>query len=1505
MIASLVRMGPAVLVATISILVFGSISYVSLPREAAPDVKIPVVMVSTPYIGVSPADVEALVTIPIENELSSLKDVKKMSSTSAEGVSIVSLEFEPEVVIEDALQRVRDRVNRAQSKVPEDAEDPDIREISFSDWPIFIITIAGQVDEDVLKGIGEALGDEVAKIPGVLEARVSGGLERQIRVQVDPTRLSHYELSLSDVIGAIGNENVNVPGGEVGAGTASFLLRVPGEFEAARDVEQVAIKRVGDRPVFVRDVARVVDGYEDRETYARMNGRPAVSLAVTKRAGASIVDIARDAKAMAARAAEGWPEGVEYRVLADQSRQIEDMVADLENNIITALILVVGVLLFFMGVRNSLFVALSIPLAMWMSFMVIEALGLTLNMIVLFSLILALGMLVDNAIVIVENIYRHMEEGKDLFAASIDGTREVAMAVIASTATTVAAFLPLVFWTGIMGQFMGYLPKTVIIVLTASLVAAIGILPVLTARAMKRTRRDGAEPPQGRFMARYQGMLRWTLARPKATLGGALGVLVGTFVAYGFLNHGTEFFPDTEPDRAVISVRLPDGMDLETTDGVVRRIEGILARDPNVDVYVAESGVGGGGGSFGGSQAVSSQAQITVDFLPHRNNTAEGGKSRVESSRESIKRIRAAVADIPGAEISVDQEQNGPPVGAAIAVEVSGDDFHQVGALAAKARRDLSAIPGVTELRDDYKVGRPEMRFRIDRGAAQRVGASTNGVAGAVRTAVAGTKASVLREGEDEYDIVVELAPEWRADLQKVLDLRFPGREDTAPGSFPVPLSAVASYELAAGSGSIRHVDQDLVVTIEGDVLQGFNQNAVRAQVQDAIGKAAPPQGYALRLGGADDEQRDAQEFLGRAFLIALALISLVLIAQFNAFSQPVIILSSVVMSLVGVLWGLILTGTSFGVIMTGIGVISLAGVVVNNAIVLLDYVDQLRARGVGLEEALVQAGLTRFRPVLLTAVTTILGLVPMAVGVSVDFRRARLLIGGSSAEWWGPMAVAVIFGLAFATVLTLVLVPTLYKLWDDTGRWVRGLFSRGRPGAIRGLDDEADDGDAAAAPAAAKGLGLAVLGAGLGLLAALAPAPVAALTLSEALAAAEGHNVEFAIAREQARGMEALKGQALSAISPRLDASGSYTINQYETTLDFTEQIPEEFQDFFEDSGEPTVIQEKAYGAASLTLTQPLFNGAAFPALLSANRTIDAARHDEAATRSRVRASVARAFYALAVAREARQIAEQSVELARRQMELASRRVVAGSVAARALLQARLALSRADRDLAGARQQESQSALAFTRATGLPGGTPLSLDEPIEVPPDVAGALEEASARRPDLRAAVQRERAVRHELTARAFTWLPSVDGRFIVNATENTGFSAEPVQWMLLFQANWSLWDGGMRLAQLRQKRAEVRLAGLLVERQRQQVDEDVRNAYERLARSESALATVAEELALAEENLRLAEIEFSAGSNTWVEVELARASLLAARLARVQERASRDLAAVEVRVATGTW
>jgi len=1489
-IAWLVDHATTVAIAVMVLFVAGLMSYITLPRESNPDITIPVVLVTTPYVGVSPEDVEGLITIPLENELAGLRDVKKMKSTSAEGVSIVSIEFEPDVVIEDALQKVRDQVSKAKPKLPEDAEEPSIQEISFNDIPIVLVTIAGDVGEATLKGLGDQLLDAATRIPGVLDATITGGVDREIAVEVLPERLSHYGLALYDVTGAIADENVNIPGGTVSAGDSTFLLRVPGEFSTAAQIENVAIKRIGGRPVFIRDIGRVVDGTATRETYSRMNGRPSVTISVSKRAGANILEVAQAVKDLAQEHSESWPEGVSYQVLGDQSEGIEISVSDLQNNILTALILVVAVLVFSMGLRNSLLVAAAIPLSMLGSFMVLDALGFTLNMVVLFSLMIALGMLVDNAIVVVENVYRHLELGLDRREAAIEGTREVAVAVAASTATTVAAFFPMVFWPGIMGEFMSFLPKTVIVVLSMSLLVAVAMLPVVMARVMRATVRpeaaDGAEPSLGPVMRAYRSLLKLSIRFRYASLALGFGTLIFTLAAYSVLNHGSQLFPETEPERANIFVRASEGTDLETTDRIVRQIEGILAVTENIDVWVAEPGVVSDGNALGPSSSADNQARITVDFLPGRNTARPGEKLRVEATTATIDTLRTQLAEIPGAEIRIEKERMGPPVGKPIGVQVSGPDFHGVGELAMEVRRKIAQLDGVADLSDDYRVGRPEMRLRIDRGSAKRIGVSTAGIGNTVRTAVAGAKATALRDGEEEYEIVVRLAPEARRDLQSVLELRVPGREDRSPDTFPVPLSSVASYALDGGTGAIKHIDQDLVVTIQGDVDEGVAEAGVQAEIAALVADYELPPGYHLELGGNTDAQKEATDFLTRAFLIAVSLIMIVLVTQFDSVWMPMIILVTVILSLIGVLWGLVLTGTPFGIIMTGIGVISLAGVVVNNAIVLLDYVQQLESKGFEVEDALIRAGITRFRPVMLTAITTTLGLVPMAIGVSVDFFSRfpvpRLVFGSTSSQWWGPMAVAVIFGLSFATLLTLIMVPTLYSIYDDfrnLGQRVRGLLHRKAP--------------AAAASVAKVGVGFLVL-AGLS-------NPAEAVTLDDAVRAAERNSVAHQLLSEQTHQVSLQRYKAWSTLSPRVELNASRIINEFPIIIDFTEGIPD-IPGLELPESEPIVVQRKSFWTADVSVSQRLFSGTALPALRSTFRATQAARLNETHQRAKLEVAVAQAFYGVLMARESEKLAAAALSANQGQAELARRQVAAGSATKRASLQARLSVSQAERDVLQAAEQRVTAEEAWHRLTGLDRDVELEFPEQPVVPDTLADAVGSIPGR-PDVEAASLQIDAAALAQTASTMRWAPTVDAQFQYAYNQNTGFQNDPTAWRLALVGKWTLWDGGMRNVETAEYRSKRRIAELQAQQLTEVAEEEVRVAWESLLRARRGLEAIDDELALAQENVRLAERSFEAGAGTWLEVQQAQVMLQSAQLNAIEQQMNRDMAAMQLQLATG--
>ena len=1089
----------SVLVLTGIIIILGLRSYIAVPKESAPEIIIPNIIVNTIYPGVASRDIESLITRPLEEELNTIADIKQLTSVSTEGYSSINVEFSAGMDMNEALQKVRERVDIAKPKLPTAAEDPRIYEINISEFPIMQVNISGDYGLVRLREVAEELQDDLEQIPSILEITLAGGLEREVQVDVDLADLKYYDLSFDDVIKAIRNENVTIPGGAIDVGAMKYLVRVPGEFTAIAPIADVVITTRQGRPIYVRDVATVDFGFKERATYARLDGQPVVSLGVKKRSGENVIGTAEAVREAIANAKPNFPRGTVIKITSDQSKQIANMVSNLENSIISGLILVVLVLLFFMGVRNASFVGLAIPLSMLLSFSIIQLMGFTMNMVVLFSLILALGMLVDNAIVVVENIYRFRELGVGKVEAAKLATGEVAMPIIASTATTLAAFLPLAFWPGIMGEFMKFLPITLIITLSSSLFVGLVIIPslcsvwlepegkrpaaltlpmklflvgsialilllglvsnrfttlllILTAAFLYLLNRFLFHPVGGWFMARglpailnfYERKLRWSLAHRFRLMGGTFLTFVLVFIIFGRFNAGVEFFPeDVPPSDAYIQVEAPLGTNVDQTDRLVRRIEAELVGLPGHEDYrsivstVGSSASGGFSGGRGGTHL----ATVSVHFADF--------KDRSFNAFGTIDHIKAMLdLRLAGGIFSVENPQMGPPTGRPINLEISGDKPEVLKRLGDEvvARLERSSIFSKLDgLENDMADARPELEIVVDRERAALYGLNTGDVGATVRSAINGSEASKYRDGKDEYDIVVRLAKIYRDDLNTLGDLTVVNEQGQQ-----IPLSSIASWEVGLGSGDINRKNLERVVTVSSNVRPGYNGNAVLREVQAELAefRETLPSGYQLRYTGQQEEQRESQAFLSGAFLMALMLIALILIAQFNSVFRPLIILSSVILSIVGVLIGLMVFRMPFGIVMTGVGVISLAGVVVNNAIVLIHYVDTLRKReGMNSLESLVIGGRTRFRPVILTAITTVLGMMPLAVGLNFDFQglytklEPELYLGGEQAAMWGPMALAVITGLTFATFLTLILVPVMISLLDDLEAFIRRNF--------------------------------------------------------------------------------------------------------------------------------------------------------------------------------------------------------------------------------------------------------------------------------------------------------------------------------------------------------------------------------------------------------------------------------------------------------------------------------
>ena len=1311
----------SIVVLTLLLVLGGIYSYNTIPKEAQPSIEIPNIVVTTIYPGASPDDIESLVTQEIEREIQGINGIKDIRSTSTEGVSTIIVEFEPDVSMDDAFQKVRDKVDVAKADLPDDVEEPIVSEIDFSEFPILTINMAGSYSLARLKEVAEDLQEELEAIPSVLEVDLIGGLEREVQVNVDLNALQGYNITFNDVVAAIQSENTNFPGGSIDVDRLNYLVRVDGEIDDPAEIQDLVVKAPNGQPIYVRDVAEVIFGFKERGSYARLqvfqkedeNGDlyalpeeetrsgQVISLNVKKRTGDNILETVDEVNE--ALAAFPFPNGTQVVITGDQSEFVVDLIADLENNIISGLFFVVAVLLFFLGVRNAVLVGIAIPMSMFISFIVFQALGYTLNFIILFSLIIALGMLVDNAIVIIENIYRFVEEGHSKFEAAKLGTREVAGAVVASTATTVAVFVPMLFWPGIIGEFMGYLPLTLIVTLICSLFVALIINPVLTGIFVKL---DSEETPPMRkltktiltivivvlaivlgvaswetlvvlavgipllyfihtrlfkpvgdrfvneglpnLVTRYRAFLDWMLKRayplrerlgankstwivaavlglpgymligqvmnpeqapnmgePMGTLmmqggmllmlaaviwllvriknsmfrntfalgsftlgvvlsiigavigsaagevaampvqmpaflfllagvlgivfhlfesmfagglgttkfglllllifGGVIGLLLlgGTeiapdaigamlglpavivvvgvigwffkpdrewlilsdnrarlttgaiaalFIIIGLFRAaptGVEFFPETDPNQVRITAEGPLGMNLEASDRIAQtvqdRINQLLDENPevkaNVQNMLVNVGVGGDA-DFGGGSASPERSRVTLNMVEYA--------ARAEPSTVTMEKLRAQLKGIPGASIQFDKDQNGPPTGAPVNIEITGPDFDQIVRISKGIKQRLveasetGAIPGLVDIADNLNTGRPELRVNIDRERAAQFGLNTSKIGSTVRSAINGFEAGKYRTGEDEYDITVRLEEADRASLESLNNLTI------LDEGVQIPLVSVAELEISGGLGSVTRLDLARVATVTGQAAPGANAQAILGQVQGHLAEYVEtlPPGYIVSYTGENEEQQESFGFLTTVLLIGVSLIFMIMVAQFNKVSLPFIIMVAVGLSLIGVLLGLILTRTPFG-LMTFIGVISLAGIVVNNNIVLVDYTMQLRDRGLSKHDAIIEAGATRLRPVLLTALTTVLGLIPLTFGLNIDFvglltnLDPNFQFGSENTQFWGPMGTAIISGLTFATFLTLVIVPVLYSVFDSLSSHLSEAFSR------------------------------------------------------------------------------------------------------------------------------------------------------------------------------------------------------------------------------------------------------------------------------------------------------------------------------------------------------------------------------------------------------------------------------------------------------------------------------
>jgi multidrug efflux pump len=1106
--------GVSVMFLAVIIAIMGILTYIRLPKDSYPEIKQPTIYVGTSYPGNSPVDMENLVTREIEKEINAISEVNHINSTSVQDYSSVIVEFDPKTNVEDALTKVKDAVDRAKPELPDDLpNDPNVFELDFSEFPIMNINLSGNYSTEELKKYGEYLEDEIEKISQISKVEIRGVGEKEVKIKVDPYKLEARLVSFEDIENAVSAENVTLSGGNILDHSVRRNIRVIGEFDDPKELEGIVVKNEDGNIVYLGDVAKVEFDYKERESYARLKKEPVVMLDVIKRSGENLLIATDKINAVLAKAKKDvFPPDLNVSITNDQSSFTREMVSSLENNIISGVIVVVLVLLLFIGTRNAMFVGMAIPLSMFMTFLILGALGMTINMMVLFGLIMALGMLVDNGIVVVENIYRLREEGYSLIEASRLGVGEVAFPIISSTATTLAAFLPLAMWPGIEGEFMKILPITLIVALSSSLFVALVINPVFIARYMKldgerkvrkkRILRDAMivasigilflllgiywfgnlllayvgllllnvfvlVPASNRFQNSFLPKLEDAYARtisfalkgmnPVWFFLGTIGTLILSFVLMFVFPPDVIYFPENEPKYSNVFIEFPVGTDIEETNQFTKQIEDkvlniVKPYNDVVESVVANVGQGTSDpqdmAAFGQSDTPN-RARITVNFVDFKYRHGQSTTVITEA-------IRNGMQGHPGVSVTVAKNVDGPPAGKPVTIEITGDEFTTLADIADRMKNHINEanILGIEKLKYDLETGKPELIVDLDREKTRRFGLSTYKVANELRTSLFGKEVSKYKQGEDDYKIQLRLEDKYRYDIDALMNKSVTFRDQTNGKMHQVPISSVAKAELSTTYGNVKRKDLKRIVTLSSNVLAGYNPTEINKQIKEALQDFEMPAGYEYKFAGEQEKQSEQMAFLLQSLLLAIFVIFLIIVAQFNKITTPLIIMSSVVFSTTGVFFGLVIFHMQFVIMMTMVGIISLAGIVVNNTIVLIDFIELKRKRaledGNGTRQSIVQvvesikeAGKTRLRPVLLTAITTILGLIPLAVGINIDFIKLfgsydpDFYLGGDSVIFWSPLSWTIIFGLAFATFLTLVIVPVMYLIVEKLSRKV------------------------------------------------------------------------------------------------------------------------------------------------------------------------------------------------------------------------------------------------------------------------------------------------------------------------------------------------------------------------------------------------------------------------------------------------------------------------------------
>lgn len=1110
----------AIYIITILITAYGLFKFNTLPKEQFPDIVVPTISVATIYVGNSPADIENLVTRPIEKQLKSISGARviKVQSSSQQDFSLIVVEFDTDVKVDLAKQKVKDAVDKARTDLPQDlTSEPDVQEFAFSEMPIMFVNISGDFDPVKLKQYADKMQDRFEELKEITRADIVGAPEREIQVNVDPYRMASSRVTFSDIETAIARENNDITGGQVEIGTMKRTVRVRGQFNSAFDINNIIVKGVSGAPVYLKDIATIKDTVKENESFARLDGKNVITLNIVKRSGENLINAADNVKATVAdmQANDLLPKDLKVTITGDQSKQTKTSFNELVNTIVIGFILVLLILMFFMGVTNAFFVALSVPLSVFVAFLFlpvadyIVGTGVTLNFIVLFALLFGLGIIVDDAIVVIENTHRIYHNGKvPIIRSAKEAAGEVFIPVLAGTATTLAPFFPLLFWKGIIGKFMIYLPTMLILTLAASLIVAFIMNPVFAVSFMKPEGRAYDDKKSSifrkwyfwafiiigiinhaignhgtgnflffmalanilnryllrdaiyffqeralpRLMNSYETLLRWVLRgwRPVwmlVSLFLLFPIAVALLVARG---NSSTFFPSGDPNFIYVYLKMPVGSDVKYTDSITslleKKVYKVLEKEkPGEEGSIVESiitnvAVSANNPRDNNRSTQPNLGRIQVSFVEYE-------KRHGKSTKVYIDEIRRTIKGIPGAAISVEQEDGGPPTDPPVNIEVVGDNFNNIAKVATELFNylDTNRVDGIDNLQMDVDLNNPEITVSVDRERALIEGVSTAQVGMELRTALFGKEVSKLKDGEDEYKIQLRYSEMQRNNIIDLMNMKITFRDFNTGQIKQVPINAVAKFDYTSTSGGVKRKNLKRTIQLQSNIAdptQGAAINAaLKTKIDDFKNKVRIPEDVTIRQSGQSEQEAETNAFLGTALVIAIGLIFLILVLQFNSLSKPFIVVTEIFFSVIGVLLGYAITGKTIATIMLGVGIIGLAGIVIKNGILLIEFTDELRHRGYKTREAAIQAGKIRIIPVLLTALATMLGLLPLAVGFNIDFVSLfqhldpKIFLGGDSVVFWGPLSWTIIYGLIFAFFLTLMMVPSMYIISERLRR--------------------------------------------------------------------------------------------------------------------------------------------------------------------------------------------------------------------------------------------------------------------------------------------------------------------------------------------------------------------------------------------------------------------------------------------------------------------------------------